>query len=44
MVLAIVMLVGFGSQFPKVSFDNDPENMLAEDEYIRVFHNQVKAK
>jgi predicted RND superfamily exporter protein len=44
MALAIALLVGFGSQFPKVSFDNDPENMLAEDEYIRVFHNQVKAK
>lgn len=34
----------FGAQFPKVHFDNDPENMLAEDEYIRVFHNQVKAR
>lgn len=44
MALAIALLVGFGSQFPKVSFDNDPENMLAEDEYIRVFHNQLKAK
>jgi predicted RND superfamily exporter protein len=32
----------FGAQFPKVTFDNDPENMLAEDEYIRVFHNEVK--
>ena len=32
----------FGAQFPKVSFDNDPENMLAEDEHIRVFHNEVK--
>jgi len=32
----------FGAQFPKVAFDNDPENMLAEDEYIRVFHNEVK--
>lgn len=44
MALAIAMLIGFGSQFPNVSFDNDPENMLAEDEYIRVFHNQVKAQ
>ncbi|MDZ8118130.1 efflux RND transporter permease subunit [Pontiella agarivorans] len=34
----------FGAQFPKVSFDNDPENMLAEDEHIRVFHNEVKAR
>jgi len=44
MVLAIAMVVGFGSQFPKVHFDNDPENMLAKDEYIRVFHNKVKAR
>jgi predicted RND superfamily exporter protein len=42
MAAAIAITVFFGAQFPKVSFDNDPENMLAEDEYIRVFHNQVK--
>jgi predicted RND superfamily exporter protein len=42
--LAIAITVLFGSQFPKVRFDNDPENMLAEDEYIRVFHNKVKAR
>ena len=29
-------------QFPKVHFDNDPENMLSEDEHVRVFHNEVK--
>jgi predicted RND superfamily exporter protein len=44
MAAAIAITVFFGAQFPKVSFDNDPENMLAEDEYIRVFHNQVKAQ
>jgi len=44
MVLAIAMVIGFGAQFPKVKFDNDPENMLAKDEYIRVFHNKVKAQ
>ncbi|MDF7798799.1 MMPL family transporter [Pontiellaceae bacterium B1224] len=42
MAAAIAITLFFGAQFPKVSFDNDPENMLAEDEYIRVFHNQVK--
>lgn len=42
--LALIVTVFFGSQFPKVSFDNDPENMLAEDESIRVFHNAVKAR
>jgi predicted RND superfamily exporter protein len=42
--LVLAITVFFGAQFPKVSFDNDPENMLAQDEYIRVFHNQVKAQ
>jgi len=42
--LALAVTVFFGAQFPKVSFDNDPENMLAEDEPIRVFHNRVKAQ
>ncbi len=42
--IALAITVFFGAQFPKVSFDNDPENMLAEDEPIRVFHNKVKAQ
>jgi len=42
--IAVGMTLAFGSQFPKVMFDNDPENMLADDEPIRVFHNQVKAR
>ena len=31
-------------QFPKVHFDNDPENMLSEDEFVRVFHHETKEK
>ncbi len=27
-----------------ITVDTDPENMLGEDEYVRVFHNQVKAR
>ncbi|NNJ69864.1 MAG: hypothetical protein HKP10_01090, partial [Kiritimatiellales bacterium] len=42
--LALALTILFGAQFPKVSFDNDPENMLAEDEHIRVFHNEVKTR
>ena len=34
----------FATQFPKVHFDNDPENMLSKDEHVRVFHNKVKKK
>ena len=42
--LVLLMTVVFGAQFPKVNFDNDPENMLAEDEHVRVFHHEVKEK
>ena len=41
---ALILTILFGAQFPKVFFDNDPENMLSEDEHVRVFHNQVKEK
>ncbi len=43
----IIVLVVTGiltSQFPKVHFDNDPENMLAKDEPVRVFHHLIKEK
>jgi hypothetical protein len=43
-IASLAVTLFFGAQFPKVSFDNDPENMLAKDEYIRVFHNEVKAR
>lgn len=43
-VLTLVATLAFAWQFPQVHFDNDPENMLAEDEHVRVFHNQVKEK
>ena len=44
LLLIVTATVLFAIQFPKVEFDNDPENMLAEDEHIRVFHNRVKEK
>ena len=41
--LLVLTAVIFGAmQFPKVQFDNDPENMLSPDEPVRVFHNQNK--
>lgn len=42
LVLAFTALLM--TQFPKVHFDNDPENMLSEDEHVRIFHHQVKEK
>lgn len=44
-LLAVLgVTVFFGSQFPKVRFDNDPENMLSKDEFVRVFHHETKQK
>lgn len=40
MMLAITVI--FAVQFPKIVIDTDPENMLREDEPIRVFHDKVK--
>ena len=42
--LVLVITVFFGMQFPKVHFDNDPENMLSKDEFVRVFHHETKEK
>jgi len=44
LLVVIGLVVFLGSQFPKVHFDNDPENMLSEDEAVRVFHHKVKEK
>jgi len=44
MAAAVIATVLFGAQFPKVTFDNDPENMLDESEPVRVVHNRVKEK
>lgn len=44
-ILLVLSAVILGAlQFPRVQFDNDPENMLAKDEPIRIFHNQNKKK
>ena len=43
-VIALMTLVTilFGTQFPKVTIDADPENMLDADQADRVFYNQTK--
>ena len=40
----LLVTAGFLVQFPKVTFDNDPENMLAEDEPVRLLHQRVKER
>ncbi|MBN2703233.1 MAG: MMPL family transporter, partial [Pontiellaceae bacterium] len=44
MALSLAAVAFFGIQFPKVGFDNDPENMLSENEPVRVIHNKVKQR
>lgn len=39
-----VLTFFFAAQFPNVACDTDPENTLAEDELVRVVHNQVKKR
>jgi predicted RND superfamily exporter protein len=40
--LMVIMTVLLGAMIPQVHVDTDPENMLSEDEFVRVFHNQTK--
>jgi predicted RND superfamily exporter protein len=49
--LLVVLLAAVPSFFPRtipwlhtVTVDTDPENMLSEDEAVRVFHDEMKAK
>ena len=44
-LLTIIMLIAaliLGSLMLKVKVDTDPENMLSEEEAVRIFHHQVK--
>jgi hypothetical protein len=41
-IIVLIVSFLFATQFPKMKVDTDPENMLEKDEYVRVFHNQVK--
>jgi predicted RND superfamily exporter protein len=38
----IAVTAGLGALIPLIKVDTDPENMLSEDEPVRVFHNQTK--
>jgi len=39
-IFAVIVLAGI--QFPRIKIDTDPENMLSEKEFVRVFHHEVK--
>ncbi|MDD4202567.1 MAG: MMPL family transporter [Candidatus Omnitrophica bacterium] len=40
--IVIAAAIFFGMQFPKITIDTDPENMLSEKEFVRIFHHEVK--
>ena len=41
-IVMVLFTVGLGALIPLIKVDTDPENMLSEDEAVRVFHNQTK--
>ena len=41
-ICMVVFTVALGASIPLIEVDTDPENMLSEDEAVRVFHNLTK--
>ncbi len=41
-VIMVLFTLLLGAFIPLIKVDTDPENMLSEDEPVRVFHNQTK--
>jgi predicted RND superfamily exporter protein/outer membrane lipoprotein-sorting protein len=40
--VTVLITIGFLAQFPRIQIDTDPENMLPENEPVRVFHTELK--
>ncbi|MBU8934341.1 MAG: MMPL family transporter [candidate division Zixibacteria bacterium] len=40
--LAVVVTAFFAAQFPNMTIDTDPENMLRDDEPVRIFEHETK--
>ena len=41
-VIMVLLTLSLASLIPLIRIDTDPENMLSEDEAVRVFHDQTK--
>ena len=41
-ILVIIFTMATGALIPLIKVDTDPENMLSEEEAVRIFHNQTK--
>ncbi len=42
MLVTLAVVIVSVIQFPRIKIDTDPENMLSENEFVRVFHHNVK--
>lgn len=43
-IVMVVFTLALGAFIPLIRIDTDPENMLSENEAVRVFHNQTKKR
>ena len=43
-VVMVAFTLGLGGLIPLIQVDTDPENMLSEDEPVRLFHTQTKKR
>ncbi len=43
-VVMVIITLGLEGLIVRIQVDTDPENMLSEDEAVRVFHNEVKKR
>lgn len=41
-IVMVALMLALGGLIPLIQVDTDPENMLSEDEAVRVFHNRTK--
>ena len=40
--ISVIITLAFLLQIPQIKIDTDPENMLSQKEWVRIYHNQVK--
>ncbi|MHC4693372.1 MAG: efflux RND transporter permease subunit [Planctomycetota bacterium] len=43
-IVMVIITLGLEGLIVRIQVDTDPENMLSEDEAVRVFHNEVKER
>ena len=43
-IIMVLITLILGAMIPLIKVDTDPENMLSEDEPVRVFHTQTKKR